>query len=47
VRRVHLQDPSDKRYVLSDERLKGLFGESRFLAFGIQKLLAPHIIKKQ
>jgi hypothetical protein len=39
------QDPENKRYVISDDRLKKLFGEDRFLAFGIQRLISPHVIK--
>lgn len=40
-----LKDASDKRYVNCDAKLKELFGVDRFLAFGVQKMLAPHILK--
>jgi upstream activation factor subunit UAF30 len=40
-----LMDPDNKRYVVADERLKQLFGEDRFLAFGIQRLVSKHIVK--
>lgn len=42
---VSLQDPADKRYVLSDEALKSLTGESRFKAFGSNKLFSKHFPK--
>lgn len=40
-----LQDPSDKRYIIADDTLKNLTGESRFLAFGAQKLFSKHFLK--
>jgi upstream activation factor subunit UAF30 len=40
-----LMDPDNKRYVVADDRLKKLFGEDRFLAFGIQRLVSKHVIK--
>jgi len=33
------------RYILCNEELKALFGVDSFQGFGMQKLLAPHIIK--
>jgi hypothetical protein len=39
------QDPDNKRYIIADERLKRLFGEDRFLAFGIQRLVSKHVVK--
>lgn len=41
----NLTDPADKRYIISDAKLKALTGEDRFLAFGFQKFIAQHIIK--
>ncbi|KAL4002643.1 SWIB/MDM2 domain family protein [Acanthocheilonema viteae] len=40
----NLLDPKDKRYVLPDEPLMKIF-KRRFLAFGLMKDLAPHIIE--
>lgn len=37
------QDPADKSYVLSDDALKGLTGETRFKAFGFSKFMSQHI----
>jgi hypothetical protein len=42
---MHVQDPSNKRYVISDDALQQLTGESRFLAFGAQKLFGKHFPK--
>eukprot|EP00210_Caulerpa_lentillifera_P004851 g4632.t1 len=39
-----LQDPSDKRHIISDEALKDLLKVDRFNAFGFMKLVKPHII---
>lgn len=43
----NLIDPSDKRYVLCDEKLKALTGEDRILGFSFQKHLTKHIIKDE
>lgn len=40
-----LQDPSNKQYVLADDNLKALTGESRIRAFGIQSLIKHHFLK--
>eukprot|EP00878_Enallax_costatus_P013826 GHUV01014461.1.p1 GENE.GHUV01014461.1~~GHUV01014461.1.p1 ORF type:complete len:188 (+),score=69.96 GHUV01014461.1:577-1140(+) len=40
-----LLDPSNKQFVLSDETLKNLTGETRFKAFGSQKLFSKHFVK--
>jgi hypothetical protein len=40
-----VQDPSNKRYIISDDTLQKLTGESRFLAFGAQKLFGKHFTK--
>lgn len=37
-----MQDPADKRMVLSDPVLKSLTGEDRFTAFGVQKYIKHH-----
>lgn len=47
VKANNLHDPSNKRYVICDDLLERLTGEKRVLAFGIQKHLARHFIKKE
>lgn len=42
-----LQDPSDKRNVICDERLKELFQLDSFNGFSVAKLLSPHIMKRK
>ena len=43
----NLLDPSDKRKVIADQKLKDLFGEDRFLAFSIQRLIKPHVLSSK
>eukprot|EP01026_Neomeris_dumetosa_P047957 TRINITY_DN4133_c0_g1_i3.p2 TRINITY_DN4133_c0_g1~~TRINITY_DN4133_c0_g1_i3.p2 ORF type:complete len:253 (-),score=52.22 TRINITY_DN4133_c0_g1_i3:251-1009(-) len=43
-RAFELQDPSDKRWINSDDNLRSLLGTDRFQAFSIQKLCKPHIL---
>ncbi|WJX55425.1 hypothetical protein P8452_41193 [Trifolium repens] len=43
----NLQDPSDKRQILCDEKLKELFEVDSFTGFTVTKLLAPHFIKAE
>lgn len=38
----NLQNPDDKREILNDEVLKGLFKCDRMGMFEMQKLLSPH-----
>ena len=38
-----LQDPADRRHVLSDAALKQLTGQDRFQAFGFAKLFNKHL----
>ncbi|KAL8151442.1 hypothetical protein V2J09_021250 [Rumex salicifolius] len=42
-----LQDPTDKRRILCDDKLKGLFDVDCFLGFSIAKLLSSHFIKPE
>ncbi len=42
----NVQSPPARRFVLSNDKLQSLFGETRFQAFGVQKYLSKHIIKK-
>lgn len=39
-----MQDPQNGKFIISDEKMKGLFGVDRFEAFKIQKLLGPHLL---
>lgn len=41
----NLQDPSDKRIVICDEKLKELFAVDSFTGFTVTKLLSSHFIK--
>nr|ACG30187.1 SWIB/MDM2 domain containing protein [Zea mays] len=41
----NLQDPSDRRKIICDEKLKDLFGVETFTGFTVSKLLAPHFTK--
>ena len=41
---VHLQDPSNKQFVLADPTLEALTGEKRFKAFGFGKLIKDHFL---
>ncbi|XP_020216637.1 upstream activation factor subunit spp27 [Cajanus cajan] len=43
----NLQDPSDKRKIICDEKLKELFDVDSFIGFTVTKLLAPHFIKTE
>ncbi|KAK4262269.1 hypothetical protein QN277_027851 [Acacia crassicarpa] len=43
----NLQDPSDKRKIICDEKLKELFDVDSFNGFTVSKLLAPHFIKAE
>eukprot|EP00850_Spirogloea_muscicola_P001545 SM000005S17342 [mRNA] locus=s5:1489082:1490959:- [translate_table: standard] len=47
IKENNLQDPSDKRKILSDEKLKKLFGVDEFVGFSMTKLLVPHFIKAE
>ncbi|PWA76674.1 DEK, C-terminal [Artemisia annua] len=41
-----LQDPSDKRNILCDDKLKELFKVDKFVGFTVSKLLSAHFIKE-
>lgn len=45
VKTNDLQDKSDKRYAVCDEKLRALLGEDRFQLFSFQKLVNRHILK--
>nr|GEW31922.1 hypothetical protein [Tanacetum cinerariifolium] len=47
IKQNNLQDPSDKRRILCDDKLKELFDVDTFIGFGVSKLLAPHFIKTE
>ncbi|ONM09676.1 SWIB complex BAF60b domain-containing protein [Zea mays] len=42
---VEIVDPSDRRKIICDEKLKDLFGVETFTGFTVSKLLAPHFTK--
>ncbi|POO02740.1 p53 negative regulator [Trema orientale] len=45
IKQNNLQDPSDKRRIICDEKLKELFDVDSFTGFTVSKLLAAHFIK--
>ncbi|XWS41956.1 hypothetical protein CRYUN_Cryun17cG0126800 [Craigia yunnanensis] len=45
IKEHNLQDPSDKRKVICDEKLKELFDVETFNGFTVTKLLAAHFLK--
>ncbi|KAJ0040045.1 hypothetical protein Pint_28115 [Pistacia integerrima] len=45
IKQNNLQDPSDKRTILCDEKLKELFDVDSFHGFTVTKLLAVHFVK--
>ncbi|XP_076891645.1 upstream activation factor subunit UAF30-like [Bidens hawaiensis] len=47
IKQNNLQDPSDKRRILCDEKLKELFDVDTFNGFTVSKLLSTHFIKAE
>ncbi|CAN1814714.1 Upstream activation factor subunit spp27 [Linum perenne] len=45
IKQNNLQDPSDKRQVICDEKLKELFDLDSFTGFTVSKLLSAHFVK--
>ncbi|KAH9663442.1 swib complex baf60b domain-containing protein [Citrus sinensis] len=45
IKEKNLQDPSDKRRIICDEKLKELFDVETFNGFTVTKLLAVHFLK--
>ncbi|PIA12795.1 SWIB-domain-containing protein [Coemansia reversa NRRL 1564] len=45
IKANELQDPSDKRYILCDERLQKLFHTERLYMYTMNKLLNEHLVK--
>jgi len=45
IKQNNLQDPSDKKTVICDEKLKELFQVDSFIGFTVPKLLVAHFIK--
>lgn len=43
IREKNLQDPSDRRSILCDDTLRGLFGVDRIGMFQMNKALTKHI----
>ncbi|XP_071558169.1 uncharacterized protein [Temnothorax nylanderi] len=46
LKKRNLLDPEDKRYAFCDDELLKVFGEKRFLAFGMMKYLKNHMKQK-
>uniref|UniRef100_A0A061RXD4 Upstream activation factor subunit UAF30 n=1 Tax=Tetraselmis sp. GSL018 TaxID=582737 RepID=A0A061RXD4_9CHLO len=44
IKENELQDPSNKRNVLCDDRLRGLFGVDKFQGFSMMKFLNRHFV---
>ncbi|KAJ7952917.1 upstream activation factor subunit spp27-like [Quillaja saponaria] len=47
IKQNNLQDPSDKRMIICDEKLKELFDVDSFHGFTVSKLLASHFVKTE
>ncbi|KAF2316605.1 hypothetical protein GH714_041946 [Hevea brasiliensis] len=47
IKQNDLQDPSDKRRIICDEKLKELFEVDSFNGFSVSKLLTAHFIKME
>ncbi|KAL2528433.1 SWIB complex BAF60b domain-containing protein [Forsythia ovata] len=47
IKQNNLQDPSDKRQIICDEKLKELFDVDTFHGFSVSKLLSVHFIKRE
>ncbi|CDP02467.1 unnamed protein product [Coffea canephora] len=47
IKQNNLQDPSDRRRILCDEKLKELFDVDNFQGFTVPKLLTGHFIKPE
>ena len=45
IKTNNLQDPTDRRYIITDDKLKSLFnGENRISSFGMNKYLSQHFL---
>ncbi|KVH93257.1 DEK, C-terminal [Cynara cardunculus var. scolymus] len=47
IKQNDLQDPSDKRRILCDDKLRELFKVDTFIGFTVSKLLTAHFIKEE
>ncbi|KAL9241550.1 hypothetical protein vseg_015652 [Gypsophila vaccaria] len=45
IKLKQLQDPSDRKTIICDEKLKELFNLDTFHGFSVSKLLSPHFVK--
>lgn len=45
IKQNNLQDPSDKRRVICDDKLKELFDVDSFNGFSVSRLLSTHLVK--
>src|SRR5687767_9678972 len=47
IKENELQDPSDKRFIVCDERLMTIFKQDRIHSFTMNKFLTDHLKKKE
>lgn len=47
IKANNLQDPSNKKFVVCDEKLKKLFGKDRVGMLEISGLITPHLLKSE
>jgi len=45
IKANNLQDPTDKRFIISDNKLRKVFGIDRFSGFSMSKMLNEHLTK--
>jgi len=45
IKANNLQDPTDKRFIISDSKLRKVFGIDRFSGFSMSKMLNDHLTK--
>jgi upstream activation factor subunit UAF30 len=43
IKENNLQDPADKRYIICDEKMKGLMQQDRIQMFKMTKALSAHL----
>ncbi len=43
IKEHNLQNPSNKRNILADDKLKAIFGKGEVTMFEMAKLISPHV----
>ena len=43
IKKHDLQNPSNKRNILADDKLKAIFGKDEVTMFEMAKLISPHV----